>query len=283
VEKTLITAPVSFLQKHFSLQHKTAIITGGTGVLGVVMARGLARAGANVVILGRRESLAQQFASSLTDEGARAMAITADVLREEQLVTAREKINFEFGPIDILVNAAGGNMPHAVLKPDMPWADLNLDAYAKVLDLNLLGTVIPSKVFGQDMVQKKSGVIINIASVASQLPLTQVAAYSNAKAAIKNFTQWLAVEMAQKYGEGIRVNAIAPGFFLADQNRALLVNHDGSLTERGQKAINKTPFGRFGTPEELVGTLVWLCSDASKFVTGAVIPVDGGFTAYAGV
>jgi NAD(P)-dependent dehydrogenase (short-subunit alcohol dehydrogenase family) len=283
VEKSTINKQAVSPLSQFSLVGKTAIVTGATGVLGTVMTRGLASAGARVVILGRRGELAQQIASSLQNAGLEAMAVSADVLKEDQLVEARKKINNQFGPIDILVNAAGGNMPHAVLKPDMPWADMNIEAYADVLNLNLMGTVIPSKVFGEDMVQKKRGVIINIASVASQLPLTQVAAYSNSKAAIKNFTQWLAVEMARKYGEGIRVNAIAPGFFLADQNRSLLLKDDGSLTERGQKAINKTPFGRFGDPEELVGTLIWLCADASKFVTGAVIPVDGGFTAYAGV
>ncbi len=267
----------------FSLQGKTAIITGATGVLGSVMANGLAMAGANVVILGRRKEIAQQIAESIKNKGGKAMAVSADVLHEEQVQAALNLVHKEFGTVHILVNAAGGNMPEGVHKPSMNWSDFNVEGFSKVLDLNLLGTVIPSKIIGYDFVKQKSGVIVNIASVASYLPLTQVGAYSNAKAAIANFTQWMAVEMAQKYGEGIRVNAIAPGFMLADQNRALLMNADGSLTVRGQKAINKTPFGRFGKPEELIGTLLWLCSDASSFVTGTVVPVDGGFTAYSGV
>lgn len=275
--------PPSMVDELFSIKGKTAIVTGGTGVLGSAMARGLSRAGANVVILGRRKQVALELASTLQTGEAKAIAVAADVMNETELVEARRQMLETFGSIDILVNAAGGNQPDAVLKPDAPWSTLNLKAYSEVLNLNLMGTVIPSKVFGEEMARVKRGVIVNIASVSSQLPLTQVAAYSNAKAAIKSFTEWLAVEMASKYGEGIRVNAIAPGFFVAEQNRSLLLKPDGSLTARGQKAINKTPFGRFGNPDELTGTLIWLCSDASRFVTGAVIPVDGGFTAYAGV
>lgn len=275
--------PPSSVDELFSIRGKTAIITGGTGVLGSAMARGLSRAGVNVVILGRRKQVALELASTLQTDKAKAIAVAADVMNETELVEARRQILESFGSIDILVNAAGGNQPDAVLKPDAPWSTLNLKAYSEVLNLNLLGTVIPSKIFGEEMARVKRGVIVNIASVSSQLPLTQVAAYSNAKAAVKSFTEWLAVEMASKYGEGIRVNAIAPGFFVAEQNRSLLLRPDGSLTARGQKAINKTPFGRFGDPDELTGTLIWLCSDASRFVTGAVIPVDGGFTAYAGV
>lgn len=275
--------PSLFLKDLFNLTGKTAIITGGTGVLGSAMAVGLAGAGARVAILGRRPDVAQQVALNLDPSGNSAMAVAADVLNEAQLKEARQKILDKFGSIDILVNAAGGNKSHAVLKPEMSWSEFDIDAFNEVMNLNLQGTVLPSKVFGEPMTESKRGVIINIASVASQLPLTQVAAYSNAKAAIKSFTQWLAIEMARKYGEGIRVNAIAPGFFLAEQNKSLLLKEDGTLTARGQKAIDKTPFGRFGSPEELNGTLIWLCSDASRFVTGAVIPVDGGFTAYGGV
>ncbi len=273
----------SYIDNEFGLAGKTAVITGATGVLGGSMAAGLAKAGANVVILGRRENVAQELASSLAVHGHGTLAVAADVLKEEQLQHALKQTLATFGSVDILVNAAGGNMAKAVLTPDMQWAELDMDAYSTVINLNLQGTVLPSKIFGAEMARRKSGSIVNIASVASSLPLTRVAAYSQAKAAIKSFTQWLAVEMATKYGEGIRVNAIAPGFFLAEQNRKLLLNDDGSYTERGNKAIQKTPFGRFGNPDELSGTLVWLCSNASKFVTGAVIPVDGGFTAFGGV
>jgi NAD(P)-dependent dehydrogenase (short-subunit alcohol dehydrogenase family) len=273
----------SMYNRLFTVQGKTVVITGATGVLGSMMARGLAEAGANVVILGRRKEVAEQVAASIEINGGKALAVSADVLNEEQLHQAREQVHQAFGLVDVLVNAAGGNRPGAVHKPGMQLSDFNIEAYRDVFDLNLIGTVIPAKVFGEDFIQQKKGVMINIASVASYLPLTQVSAYSNAKAAVVNFTQWMAVEMARKYGEGIRVNAMAPGFFLAEQNRALLLNDDGSLTERGQKAITKTPFGRFGQPEELIGTLLWLCSDASKFVTGALIPVDGGFTAYSAV
>lgn len=275
--------PATTIDGLFSLKGKTAIITGGTGVLGSAMARGLAAAGANIAILGRRKKQADEVVASIQQLGVKALTVVADVMNEIELEHARQGVLETLGSIDILVNAAGGNQPDAVLKPDAPWSSLNLKAYADVLNLNLLGTVLPSKVFGEEMAKQKAGVIINIASVSSKLPLTQVAAYSNAKAAIKSFTEWLAVEMASKYGEGIRVNAIAPGFFLAEQNRSLLMNVDGSLTARGQKAVNKTPFGRFGNPDELSGTLIWLCSDASRFVTGATIPVDGGFTAYSGV
>ncbi len=273
----------SFVDSLFSLKGKTAIITGGTGVLGASMAEGLAKAGANIVILGRRENVAQQVASTLTSFGIKTLAVQADVLDEGQLKVALHRVVNTFGSVEILVNAAGGNMPKAVVTPTTEWADLDMDAYSEVINLNLQGTVLPSKIFGAAMAKQKNGVIINIASVASLLPLTQVAAYSQAKSAITNFTQWLAVEMASKYGEGIRVNAIAPGFFLAEQNRKLLLNDDGSYTARGNKAIQKTPFGRFGNPEELNGTLIWLCSNAANFVTGAVVPVDGGFTACSGV
>lgn len=275
--------PHATIDELFNLRGKTAVVTGGTGVLGSAMARGLAQAGANIVVLGRRKEQAASIATKLQTAGVKTMAVTANVMQEKELLDVRQEILKTMGTIDILVNAAGGNQPGAVLKPDAPWSSLNIEAFSDVLNLNLLGTVIPSKVFGEEMARRTRGVIVNIASVSSQVPLTQVAAYSNAKAAIKSFTEWLAVEMATRYGEGIRVNAIAPGFFLAEQNRSLLLNPDGSLTSRGQKAINKTPFARFGNPEELSGTLIWLCSDASRFVTGAVVPVDGGFTAYSGV
>jgi NAD(P)-dependent dehydrogenase (short-subunit alcohol dehydrogenase family) len=267
----------------FSLKGKSVIITGGTGVLGTSMAKGVAEAGASVAILGRRKEVAEKLAAEITSAGGKAIAVAADVLSREQLVSARDVVRKEFGSIDVLINAAGGNMAGAVIPPDKNFFDLNIDAFQQVMDLNLLGTVLPTQVFTEDMAQRKKGVIINIASMAAFKPLTRVVGYSAAKAAVENFTRWLAVEMARKFGEGIRVNAISPGFFLTEQNRALLTNPDGTFTPRGQSAINQTPFGRFGKPEELIGTLVWLCSDASAFVTGINVPVDGGFTAFGGV
>jgi NAD(P)-dependent dehydrogenase (short-subunit alcohol dehydrogenase family) len=259
-----------FIDQLFSLKGKTAIITGGTGVLGGAMVKGLAAAGASVVIIGRRLEAGQTLANEIIASGGTAIAIAADVLNKEQL-------------IDILVNAAGGNMPGAVIPPDKTFFDLDMDQFQKVVDLNLLGTVLPSQIFTEDMAKRKKGVIINIASMASFRPITRVVGYSAAKAAVENFTEWLATEMASKFGEGIRVNAIAPGYFLTEQNRTLLTNPDGSYTARGNAAIKQTPFGRFGKPEELVGTLIWLCSDASAFVTGVDVPVDGGFNVFCGV
>lgn len=267
----------------FSLKNRTAIVTGGTGVLGQSMVRGLAAAGASVAILGRRKDAAETLANEIRATGGKALAVQADVLDREQLEKARAEVLEEFGSIDILVNAAGGNMPGAVIPPDKNFFDLNMVDFQKVVDLNLLGTVLPTQVFTEDMAKRKKGVIINIASMATFKPITRVVGYSAAKAAVGNFTEWLAVEMARKFGEGIRVNAISPGFFLTEQNRTLLSNPDGTWTARGQAAINQTPFGRFGKPEELIGTLVFLCSDASSFVTGVNVPVDGGFNVFCGV
>jgi NAD(P)-dependent dehydrogenase (short-subunit alcohol dehydrogenase family) len=267
----------------FSLKEKTAVITGGTGVLGQSMAKGLSGAGAAVAILGRRKDAAEKLANEIIASGGKALAVAADVLNEPQLTLAHDLIRKELGPVDILVNAAGGNQPGAVIMPDKTFFDLDLNAFQQVIDLNLIGTVLPTQIFSSDMATRKKGVIINIASMAAFRPLTRVAGYSVSKAAVENFTQWMAVEMAKKFGEGIRVNAISPGFFLTEQNRALLTTSDGAYTPRGQAAINQTPFGRFGKPEELIGTLIWLCSDASAFVTGVNIPVDGGFNVFCGV
>ena len=267
----------------FSLTNKTVAITGGTGVLGQTMVKGLAAAGASVAILGRRQEVAEALAREVRSSGGKAIAIKADVLDRAELMKARESILQEFGSIHILVNAAGGNMPGAIVPPDKTFFDLNLGDFQKVVDLNLMGTVLPTQVFSEDMAKRRKGAIINIASMAAFRPLTRVVGYSAAKAAVENFTQWLAIEMAKKFGEGIRVNAISPGFFLTEQNRTLLTNLDGSYTARGQAAINQTPFARFGKPEELVGTLIWLCSDASAFVTGVNVPVDGGFNVFGGV
>jgi NAD(P)-dependent dehydrogenase (short-subunit alcohol dehydrogenase family) len=269
--------------KLFDLQGKTAIVTGGTGVLGSAMARGLADARVNVVILGRRKDAGDEVVDSIQTTGGKALFIQADVLSESDLSVAREKVINTFGSIDILVNAAGGNMAGAVIAPDKTFFDLQMSEFGKVVDLNLTGTVLPTKIFSEYMANQKKGVIINIASMASYRPITRVVGYAAAKAAVMNFTEWLAVEMAKKFGEGIRVNGIAPGFFLTEQNKNLLTNPDGSYTARGQAAIGNTPFGRFGAPDELIGTLLFLCSDASKFVTGVTIPVDGGFNVYCGV
>lgn len=267
----------------FSLQDKTAVITGGTGVLGNSMVKAISRAGANVAVLGRRKEAGDALVAELKSSGGKAISLKADVLERDQLVAAREAVLKEFGAIDILVNAAGGNMPGAAVPPDKTFFDMQIDDFRKVVDLNLLGSVLPTQVFAEDMAKRKKGVIINIASMAAIRTITRVAGYSAAKSAIANFTSWLAVEMAHKYGEGIRVNAMSPGFFLTEQNRALLTNPDGSYTSRGQKVIAQTPYGRFGRPEELDGTLIWLCSDASAFVTGINVPVDGGFNVYSGV
>ena len=269
--------------KLFDITGRTAVITGGTGVLGGAMAVGLAKAGAHVVVLGRKKEGGDAIIKKVAAEGKKAIFVQADVLDAAQLAEAREKILHEYKTIDILINAAGGNMPGATILPEQNFFDLKIDEFRKVVDLNLLGTVLPTKIFCDVMARQKKGVIINIASMSSFRPITRVVGYSAAKAAIDNFTGWLAIEMAKKFGEGIRVNAIAPGFFITEQNRRLLTNEDGSYTPRGQAAINSTPFARFGVPEELIGTLIWLCSDASRFVTGVDVPVDGGFNVFCGV
>lgn len=271
------------MTKLFDLTGKTALITGGTGVLGTAMAIGLAEAGANTVILGRRKESGDELVKSIQNRGSKSLFVKADVLDATDLLAAKEKVLAEFGTIDILVNAAGGNLPGAVIMPEQNFFDLKMEEFDKVVALNLTGTVLPTKIFCEEMAKRKKGVIINIASMASLRPITRVVGYSASKAAVDNFTHWLAIEMAKKFGEGIRVNAIAPGFFLTEQNRKLLTNPDGSHTARGEAAIRQTPFNRFGMPEELIGTLIWLCSDASKFVTGVTVPVDGGFNVFCGV
>lgn len=270
-------------QSLFSLEGKTAIVTGGTGVLGTEMVLALAEAGARVGVLGRRQEQADAVVQQVKQQGGQALALPADVLQNESLEDARKTILKAFGTIDILVNAAGGNQPGATIGPDQTIFDLKIPDLQRVVDLNLMGTIYPTQVFGRVMAEQKRGVVVNISSMAAYQAITRVMGYSVAKTAIEGYTRWLAVEMAQKFGEGIRVNAIAPGFFLADQNRRLLTHEDGSLTERGQQIIDNTPFGRFGEPNELAGTLVWLCSDASRFVTGISVPVDGGFSCYSGV
>lgn len=268
---------------HFSLQGKVAVVTGGTGVLGGAIAHGLAAAGAKVAILGRRAARAEEVAAAIQAEGGEAMPLPADVLDKENLNFARSALLDQWGTVDILINAAGGTVQDAIIVGDRTFFDMTEAAWDQVVALNLTGTLLPSQVFGQVMAQNKSGVIINISSMSSQKPLTRVLGYGVAKSAIDNYTKWLAVEFNHKYGPGLRVNAIAPGFFLGDQNRALLINPDQTPTPRGQLIIDHTPMGRFGEPEELIGTAVWLCSDAARFVTGIVVPVDGGFMAFNGV
>lgn len=269
----------------FRLDGKVVIVTGGTGVLGGAMARGLAAAGARVGILGRREARASEVVQEIERSGGEAVALPADVLERGQLEQTRKAVLNRWGRIDILVNAAGGTVPEANVGEIDEFFDLPEEALRQTIDLNLLGTILPSQVFGAAMAHQGSGhgCIVNISSMTAQRALTRVVAYGVAKAAVENFTRWLAVELARKYGPGMRVNAIAPGFFVAEHNRDLLIKPDGGLTSRGRAMIDHTPAGRFGEPEELIGTLIWLCSSAAAFVNGVVVPVDGGFSAFSGV
>lgn len=265
------------------MKGKVAVITGGNGTLGSAFAKGLAQAGATVFILGRNAGKSRKRVNEFKKMGLTIHATTCDVLDEKSVRAAAKRILKKTKRIDILVNGAGGNMPGATIMPDQSIFDISIDQFRKVADLNLMGTVIPSVVFAQSMVKEGKGCIINISSMAAQVPLTRVVGYSASKAAIDNYTRWMAVEMATKYGEGIRVNAIAPGFFIAEQNRKLLLKKDGSLTARGETIISQTPAKRFGKPDELISTLLWLCDDDSAFVNGIVVPVDGGFSAFGGV
>lgn len=274
---------MSLLDDLFGLKGQVAVVTGGTGVLGGAMARGLARAGARVGVLGRRREQAEAVAGVLVAEGGEALALPADVLDRTQLEAARETLLACWGRLDILVNGAGGNLPGATLAPGASFFDLPAGGMEQVLALNLQGTLLPSQVFGAAMAKAGRGCIVNISSMAAQRALTRVPGYGAAKAAVENVTRWLAVELARTHGAGLRVNAIAPGFFLGEQNRALLTNLDGTLTPRGQTVVDHTPAGRFGEPAELLSTLIWLCGPGASFVNGVVVPVDGGFSAFSGV
>lgn len=274
---------MSLLGELFSLEGQVAIVTGGTGVLGGAMARGLAQAGARVGVLGRRVEQAEAAARDIEAGGGEALALPADVLAREQLEGAREAVLERWGRLDILVNAAGGNLPSATLGAGQSFFDLAGDGLEQVIALNLQGTLLPSQVFGSAMAQAGRGCIVNISSMAAQRAITRVVGYSVAKAAVDNATRWLAVELARSHGAGLRVNAIAPGFFVGEQNRALLLNQDGTLTARGQTIIDHTPAGRFGQAEELLSTLLWLCGPGSSFVNGVVVAVDGGFSVFSGV
>jgi NAD(P)-dependent dehydrogenase (short-subunit alcohol dehydrogenase family) len=266
----------------FELRGRVAVVTGGYGVLGGRLAEALAGAGARVAVLGRNREAAERKAESLKSAGGEAMALVASAIDEGELRRARATLVAAWGGVDILVNAAGGNVARARTDRVPPFA-MPFDAFDEVLRLNLHGTVYPALVFGEAMAERKKGSVVNISSMAALRPLKGAAGYSAAKAGVDSFTRWLAVELARHCGPGLRVNAIAPGFFVTTQNRALLVQQDGSPTERGRAILARTPMGRFGAPEELQGALLWLCSDAASFVTGVVIPIDGGFSADGGI
>lgn len=265
----------------FDIKDKVVVITGGTGILGRAIAAHLAEEGAKVVILGRKVDVGNSIVEGIRSKGGEAMFLTTDVMDREVLEKNLEDILAAYGRVDALLNAAGGNMPGATISPDGNFFDLKIEEYQKVLELNLVGTVLPTQVFLKPMVEQKKGAIVNFSSMAAFRPMTRVCGYASAKAGISNFTAYMATEVAKKFGEGIRVNAIAPGFFLTEQNRTLLTNPDGSWTERGKDVIRQTPFGRMGRAEELCGTIQYLISEASSFVTGTVAVVDGGFNVYA--
>ena len=269
------------MNKLFDIKGKVVVITGGTGILGKAIAKYLALEGAKVVILGRRAEAGKAIVDDIKAAGGEAMFLVTDVMKQEVLEQNLADIVAAYGRVDSLLNAAGGNMPGATISPDGTFFDLKPEEFQKVLDLNLTGTVIPSQVFLKQMVRQGEGTIVNFSSMAAFRPMTRVAGYAAAKAGISNFTAFLATEVAKKFGEKIRVNAIAPGFFLTEQNRTLLTNPDGSWTQRGADVIRQTPFGRMGQPEELCGTIHYLISDASRFVTGTVAVVDGGFNTFA--
>ncbi|MDO9130197.1 MAG: SDR family oxidoreductase [Anaerolineales bacterium] len=275
---------ISSFQKDYDISGKTAVVTGGAGVLCAAMCRALAAAGAKVAVLDLNAEAAESLAAELRSTGAEAIGVTCNVLDKASLEAAAQEVLAKFGRVDILINGAGGNKPQATTSPQQPFFDLPAEALRWVFDLNLMGVILPAQVFGKIMAEQKSGVILNISSMNAFRPLTRIPAYSAAKAGVSNFTQWLAVHMAQEYSPEIRVNAIAPGFFLTEQNRFLLTDKEtGALTPRGQSIIGHTPMKRFGAPEDLLGALLWLVSPASAFVTGVVVPVDGGFSAFSGV
>jgi NAD(P)-dependent dehydrogenase (short-subunit alcohol dehydrogenase family) len=274
---------MNYLDDLFKLKGKVAVITGGGGVLASEIGGGLSKAGVKIVFLDINEKAAKIAAEKIKEQGGEAVGLKTNVLDLEALKESRDAILAKYGKVDILLNAAGGNMPGATIDEDKTVFDLDIADMDKVTTLNFNGTVLPSMVFGEVMTKQKSGNIINFSSMAAFQSITRVVGYSAAKAAVSNFTAWMAMELAMKFGGSIRVNAIAPGFFIGNQNRDLLLNPDGSLTERGHQVINKTPMGRFGEARELIGAILFLVSDASSFVTGIVLPIDGGFSTYSGV
>jgi NAD(P)-dependent dehydrogenase (short-subunit alcohol dehydrogenase family) len=267
----------------FDVSEKTAVITGAAGIICGVMAREMAKKGVKVALLDLFEDKAQEIADGINAEGGEAIACKANVLERASLENAREFVLRRFGHIDILINGAGGNKKEATTSSEISFFSMDIEALKWVFDLNVTGAVLTTQVFGEVIAKQGYGTVINIASMASYLPLTNTIAYSGAKAAVANFTQWMAAHFNQNYSTDIRVNAIAPGFLLTQQNRFLMQNEDGTPTDRGQKVLNKTPMARYGEPEELAGAIIWLCSDAASFVNGAVIPIDGGFSAFWGI
>ena len=271
------------MKNKYSLEGKVIIVTGGTGILGNSFVNGIVEAGGAVGILGRNKEVANERVDAINKNGGKALALVADVLNENDLLSAKKQILDTFGRLDGLVNAAGGNMPQGVLQPNEDIFKLNLDGMKQVMDLNLWGTLLPTQIFGEAVAQTGKGSIVNISSMNSKRAVTKVLGYNMGKAAVDCYNQWFAVELANRYGDAIRMNALAPGFFLTEQNRNLLTTPEGGYTIRGESVIRNTPFKRFGHPDELIGALVWLLSDASAFVTGSMICVDGGFSIFSGV
>ncbi len=279
-----VMAPLPAVSALFDLSGRAAIVTGGSGVLGRAIVLGLRRAGANVAVLARHpEAVDEGVAASAPDMAGEVIPLVADVLDIESLEDARGAVIERWGRLDVLVNAAGGNQAEATVPVGGSFFDLDAEGFRSVLELNLMGTFLATQVFAKTMAGNGSGSVVNISSMAATRPLSRVVGYGAAKAGVENLTRWLADHIARQVSSGIRVNAVAPGFFLGDQNRALLTEADGSLTERGRAIVSRTPMGRLGSPEDLVGTVLWLASDASAFVTGTVVPVDGGFSAAAGI
>lgn len=274
---------MEYIDKLFDLEGKVVLITGGGGVLAGAIGHGFVNAGARVILAGLRLENAESNAKKITENGGLAEGMIMDALDKEMIKEVCDTIVSKYKRIDILINAAGGNMKGATIAPGESVFDMNIEDFDKVSDLNYKAAVLPTLVVGKQMAEQKSGSIINISSMAAMRAITRVVGYSAAKAAISNFTQWMAMEMAMKYCGAIRVNAVAPGFFIGDQNRALLTNSDGTLTERGKLVVQNTPMGRFGDAKELVGAVLFLAGGAASFVTGVILPVDGGFNFYSGV
>jgi NAD(P)-dependent dehydrogenase (short-subunit alcohol dehydrogenase family) len=270
--------------KYYNFSGQTAVITGGAGVLCTTLCRTMAVLGAKAAILDVNQTAAENLAGEIRSTGGEAFGVSCNVLDKTSLEAAARQVLAAYGSVDILINGAGGNKPQATTSAEASFFDLPAEAMRWVFELNLMGTILSSQVFGKIMAQQKSGVILNVSSMNSFRPLTRIPAYSAAKAGVSNFTQWLAVHMAREYSTAIRVNAIAPGFFLTEQNRFLVTDREsGNWTPRGQSIIDHTPMGRFGAPDDLLGAVLWLVSPAAAFVTGIVVPVDGGFSAYSGI
>lgn len=271
------------MENKYSLTGKVIVVTGGTGILGNSFINGIAHAGGAVCILGRNKEVAEERAQIINQNGGKAIALVANVLNEAELLIAKNKVLDTFGRLDGLVNGAGGNMPEGVLQPEDDIFKMSLEGMKKVMDLNVWGTLLPTQIFGEAIAKTGKGSIVNISSMNSKRAITKVLGYNMGKAAMDCYNQWFAVELANRYGDAIRMNALAPGFFLTEQNRNLLTKPEGGYTPRGEAVIRNTPFKRFGKPDELIGALVWLLSDESAFVTGSMICVDGGFSIFGGV